>query len=356
MDARKKACVVVALSEFIKLQNRFLLHLKNVSEEDERRRRLLMILLEREQIFTEPGGRWEEMPNADPSAFVRHFRLTKTQFFYLLMQLQVNGLKEGPAPPVSVAKKVLMFLWFMANQGDFSDMSDKFAVPPPSAYGIISEVLKVISTMGRTFVSWPSDGQRASSAAAFLRLSGLGGVIGAIDGCHIRMRRPAVRGGDYINHRSFYSILLQAVVDEGGRFTDIFAGPPGRVRDERMLRESTFYAAWREKMGDYRLLGDAAYAGEDFPFILATKADDEALTEADRQQNAQIRRGREVVERAFGRLKCRWRRLRDLQSVRLDVAVMTVLAACFLHNLSDGTSESCWEHPEGCPRLDDHNE
>lgn len=312
----------------------------------------MTLLLGGEQVFMEPGDGGEETLNVDPSAFTRHFRLSRSQFFHLLLQLQVGGLSGGR---LSVTKKVLMFLWFMAHQGDVAELTHKFHVSPPTAHGVVSEVLRVLSTMGRTFVSWPGEGQRASSAAAFHRLCGLSGVIGAIDGCHVRLRRPAVRGGDYINHRSFHSILLQAVVDERGRITDVFAGPPGRVRDERMLRESTFYAAWREKMGGYRLLGDAAYAGEDFPFIVSTKAGDGGLTEAEQRQNARIRRGWGVVERAFGRLKCRWRRLRDLRSARLDQAVMVVLAACFLHNLSDGTSDTCADHPQGCPRLDDDN-
>ncbi|CAL8388268.1 unnamed protein product [Boreogadus saida] len=89
--------------------------------------------------------------------------------------------------------------------------------------------------------------------------------------------------------------LLQGIVNDEGRFIDIFVGPPGRVHDARMLRGSTFYANWQEKMEDYRLLGDSAYIGQAFPFIITPKRDNGALTDADHQQNFYISRGRVIV-------------------------------------------------------------
>ncbi len=91
------------------------------------------------------------------------------------------------------------------------------------------------------------------SAAVFHRVCGLTGVTGVIDGCHIRVQRPPIRGGDYTNCKAFYSVLLQGIVDERGCFIDIFAGPPGRVHDVRMLRASTFYNELQDKMGEYCL-------------------------------------------------------------------------------------------------------
>ena len=57
----------------------------------------------------------------------------------------------------------------------------------------------------------------------------------------------------------------------------------------------------------------------------------------------------------FDRLKCKWRRLRDLQNTRLDVVVMLIMAACMLHNLCAGPVDICEDHPAGCPRHEDEN-
>ncbi|XP_053710278.1 putative nuclease HARBI1 [Synchiropus splendidus] len=356
MATSTKAVLALALSEYKQLLDKYasLLQLSNAPEEEEaqRRRRIVAVL----QLKSEPE--WEMMLNMDDHTFVHRFHVTKPQFEYLAAKLRDNGLEKQHShglPAVPAMKKVLMFLWFMANQDSFRQISQRFDVSQSSAHRVVLQVLNIMSTIGTAFVSWPNADEKAASAAAFRRLCGIKGVIGAIDGCHIRIQRPPRRGGDYMNHKSFYSVLLQGIVDEKGRFTDIFAGPPGKVCDARMLRASDFYTTWQEKMGGHSLLGDSAYTGHAFPFVISPKCEEAPLTEADEWQNARIHCGRTVVEQAFGRMKCKWRRLRDLQNTRMDAAVMIILAACFLHNMCLGVTEICQEHPGGCPRLADEN-
>lgn len=313
----------------------------------------------RHQVILKSGIGWEVMLDMDDHTFASHFRIRRPRFDRLLQVLQEGGLQSQHShgiPPLPVSQKALMFLWYMANQNSFREMSDKFNVSPSSAHTAILQVLTVMSGIGHQFVSWPRGCEKRLSSAVFQRSSGLDRIIGAIDGCHIRVQRPTIRGGDYMNRKGYYSVLLQGIVNDEGRFIDIFAGPPGRVHDARVLRGSTFFEDWQDKMGDYRLLGDSAYIGQAFPFILTPKRDNGALTNADRQQNYNLSRGRVIVEQAFGRMKCKWRRIRDLQNTRMDVVVMIIMAACFLHNFALGVVDGCDEHPEGCPREEDDNE
>ena len=53
---------------------------------------------------------------------------------------------------------------------------------------------------------------------------------------------------------------------------------------------------------------------------------------------------RKVTDLVLG-LKCKWRRLRDLQNTRLDVVVMLIMSACMLHNLCAGPVDICEDHP-----------
>jgi len=69
-----------------------------------------------------------------------------------------------------------------------------------------------------------------------------------------------------------------------------------------------------------------------------------------------ISRVRVIIEQAFVRMKCKRRRLRELQNTRMDIVVMIIMAACFLHNFFLGSVNGCDEHPEGCPREEDDNE
>ena len=109
-------------------------------------------------------------------------------------------------------------------------------------------------------------------------------------------------------------------------------------------------------MGKFKLLGDSAYICRHYPFIVTPKRDNGALSVADQQLNARVSRGRVVVEHAFGGLKCRWRRLGDLQNSRLDVIVKIIVSCCALHNMCIGLAEgACNEHPNGCPRQGNEN-
>jgi len=312
-------------------------------------------------VVLKTGTAWNVLLKMDDHTFRRHLRVSRAQFDSLTSQLKEQGLKEdhqaGGCPEVPLLKKVLMFLWYLANQNSFREMSDKFDISQGAAHNAILEVLSLVCKLAPAYITWPSDCQKRAVSAAFERVCTIGNIIGAIDGCHIKIQRPKICGDDYINRKSFYSVLLQGIVDEKGRFIDIFTGPPGRVHDARMLRTSTFYTNWEEKMGNFELLGDSAYIGQAFPFIITPKRDNGALTDADLQQNACLSRGRVIVENAFGRMKCRWRRMRDLQNTRIDVVVKMIVAACTLHNMCLGSAYGCDEHPHGCPRQeDDDNE
>ena len=186
------------------------------------------------------------------------------------------------------------------------------------------------------------------SAGVFARSSGIANIIGAIDGCHIRLRRPWRHGSDYLNRKRYFSVLLQGICDDRGRFIDVFVGPPGRVHDARMLRLSPFFHNCHQKLGAYRLLGDSAYIGNSFNFIVTPKRDNGRLSAADIHDNLLLSRGRVIIENAFGRLKCRFRRLRDLQNVNIDITGKIILAACTLHNMCMDES-TCDEHRGGCP-------
>ncbi|XP_076131023.1 retrovirus-related Pol polyprotein from transposon opus [Alosa pseudoharengus] len=317
------------------------------------------VLRSRHQIILKSGPEWQIMLGMENNTFARHFRIPRTRFEVLQRYLQEGGLRSDHykgLPPMPIAKKVLMFLWYMANQNCFQEVSDKFNVSPLSAHGAILQVLTIMSTLGRAFVSWPTGYEKRMSATSFQLTCGLEGVIGAIDGCHIRIKQPPARGGAYMNRKSYYSVLLQGIVDAEGRFISVFTGMPGRVHDARMLRSSPFFQEWQEKMGEYRLLGDSAYIGQDFPFIITPRHDNGTLTDADLRYNTDISRGGVIVEQAFGRMKCKWRRMRDLQTTCSVTVVKIILAACYLHNFAQGASIGCDEHPDGCPREEDTNE
>ena len=61
------------------------------------------------------------------------------------------------------------------------------------------------------------------------------GVIGCLDGCHLEFEVGARMKPFYLNHKSYYSINLMAIVTYNLSFLDIFVGWPGRSHDSRFV-------------------------------------------------------------------------------------------------------------------------
>ena len=297
----------------------------------------------------------------DDSTFKRHLRLSRSQFDQLLFLIQQDSNSEADItqcgrPRISVERQLLMVLCYLANDNSFREISDKFAVTQSCAYRVIVRMLNAINRLAPLFIKHWNDADKMTNSEKFQALTGLCNVIGAIDGCHIRITRPPKHGDDYLNRKGYYSILLQGVCDHEGIFRDIFVGPPGRIHDARLLRTSPLFQQVASCFGNHwKLLGDSAYVCNDFQFIRTPKRDNGLLTEHDRECNTRLSRGRVIIENTFGRLKCRFRRLRDVQNVNLANIVNVVVAACVLHNFTNGNYH-CADHPHDCPRCDDAND
>ena len=129
---------------------------------------------------------------------------------------------------------------------------------------------------------------------------------------------------------------LQAVCSHDLKFIDCYAGWPGSVHDARILRNSPLFmdATTDPNLlfpGDRHILGDSTYPLADW--LLTTYRDNGHLTQAERNYNFVHSRTRMVIERAFGLLKARFRRLHFLGMDSLDDIAKVIIVACTLHNV-----------------------
>ena len=65
--------------------------------------------------------------------------------------------------------------------------------------------------------------------------------FGAIDGSHMPILAPDLLHTDYYNHKGWYSMLIQGLVDENYLFLDVCVGWAGSVHDARILAHSALY-------------------------------------------------------------------------------------------------------------------
>jgi hypothetical protein len=68
-------------------------------------------------------------------------------------------------------------------------------------------------------------------------------------------------------------------------------------------------------------------------YLLTPFRDNGHLTQGQRAYNRKLSTSRQIVERAIGLLKCRFRRLLKLSCLDMERSCKTVTACCVLHNL-----------------------
>jgi len=120
------------------------------------------------------------------------------------------------------------------------------------------------------------------------------------------------------------------------RFTNIYCGEPGSLHDARVLRRSPLYETTVQNKemlfpGDTFIIGDSAYAS--LSWLVPPFRDNGHLTPQQKDFNFLHSSTRIVVERAFGYLKGRFRRIKYFNEYRqMPFITNTIVCACILHN------------------------
>lgn len=159
------------------------------------------------------------------------------------------------------------------------------------------------------------------------------GVIGAIDGCHIKILAPKDFPNSYYNRKKFHSVLLQGVCNKDKMFLDVYAGEPGSIHDANLFRKSDLYEflSNTELYGDSHIIGDLAYPLS--KNVMVGFKDLGNLGPVEKHFNLKLSEIRVVIEHAFAQLKGRFRRLKYMETRRLDLICLIIVASCILHNI-----------------------
>uniref|UniRef100_UPI003AAAD366 uncharacterized protein n=1 Tax=Centroberyx gerrardi TaxID=166262 RepID=UPI003AAAD366 len=233
--------------------------------------------------------------------------------------------------------EVLIYVYWLAHGLSFRVVSQVFSVPKSTVHRVIHRVAQHIWVNLKRAICFPSAGELDAVGLGFGQLSGsavFNKAVGAIDGCHIRIKPPSQHRIDYLNYKGFFSINMQAICDSKGRFLDIFIGYPGSVHDTRILKNSPFYMARQYPPTGYFLLGDGGYPCLDTPICLITPYKEPLNGRVQERFNYYHSKGRSIIERAFGIMKTRWRStlFRALE-VKPTFAPLVIASCAFLHNV-----------------------
>ncbi len=87
--------------------------------------------------------------------------------------------------------QILILLHFVAHQGKYGLLSDRFGLTRSCYHRCVEELLDiVVGPALRKFISWPDANRQKETADYFNSKYGFPGVVGSIEGTHITMSRP----------------------------------------------------------------------------------------------------------------------------------------------------------------------
>ena len=198
----------------------------------------------------------------------------------------------------------------------------------------------ILDTYYETTVKLPTTvEEREYLSARFVKKTGIGGILGAIDGLLVRIVLPpgTKNARTYHCYKSFYALNVQGVAGPDGELMYVNVGHAGSTGDGYASKHCNWYKSCAENTYWYKdgyfFLADAAYCL--MPWCITPYEGVQGRNSPNDIFNFHLAKGRQVVERAFGMVMRRWRILiRPLEVHSVKKMNKIVKVCCMLHNMT----------------------
>ncbi|KAG9337226.1 hypothetical protein JZ751_029616 [Albula glossodonta] len=209
--------------------------------------------------------------------------------------------------------EMLVFIYWLACGTSYRVVSEVFDIPRSTVHRMVHRIADDILKILPRVIRFPVPEDLDCVGEGFARLAqhrAFRKAVGAIDGCHIRIKPP---GG----------VARQCYVNRKLRFLDVFVGYPGSVHDSRLYPPC-----------GYMPLGDDGYPCVEELVTIVTPYREPVQGPVEARFNCHHAKARSVVEPAFGLLKTRWRSVFfSTLEVQPTFAPKVIAACAVLHNI-----------------------
>ncbi|CAM5146181.1 unnamed protein product [Natator depressus] len=181
----------------------------------------------------------------DDSQWLRNFRMRKGTFMELceLLSPALKRKNTKMRAALTVEKQVAIALWKLAKPDSYRSVGNQFGEGKTTVGAAVIQVANAIKDLLISRVVTLGNVQVIVDGFAAMGFPNCGG---ATDGTHIPILAPEHKAGEYINRKGHFSIVLQALVDHKGLFTNINVGRPGKVHDACIFRNSGLFQKLQE--------------------------------------------------------------------------------------------------------------
>ena len=113
--------------------------------------------------------------------------------------------------------QLLVALRFFASGSFLQIIGDTVGLSKSTVSRIVTNVSEALAGKQNQFIVWPSHDEMQQLKQGFYSKGGFPGVIGCIDGTHVRIQGPSENENDFVNRKGFHSINVQAICNHKGK-------------------------------------------------------------------------------------------------------------------------------------------
>lgn len=138
----------------------------------------------------------------------------------------LKWIYDSPTLAEGREKTFLVVLRHLGHQENVRLLSDIFDISDSSVVMCRDRVINaLLNNLLDRYISWPlNQNTQADIAAKFHEKNRFPGILGCIDGTHIKIKAPHEYSQSYVNRKGYHSVILQAICSHDMRFTSCFVG------------------------------------------------------------------------------------------------------------------------------------
>ncbi|KAK3758847.1 hypothetical protein RRG08_022191 [Elysia crispata] len=142
--------------------------------------------------------------------------------------------------PLPATERLVITLRYLASEDTHQSQSFHFRAGISTVRSITAETCTVIwKILQPQVMPKPNEEHWLKIASEFFTRFQFPLCLGAIDGKHIRIKKPNKSGSKYYNYKHFFSIILLAVTDASGKFVVVDVGSCGGNSDGGVFSRSS---------------------------------------------------------------------------------------------------------------------
>ncbi|XP_069624175.1 uncharacterized protein [Ranitomeya imitator] len=292
-----------------------------------RRRRMWVHPLIKQRINKGHFSRLYAALRTNPDKFFNYCRM-RIQTFDILLDILRPGITKKDTrmrKSISAEERLILTLRFLATGLSYAALHLEFLLGKSTISGIVRDTCTEIwRRLHQEVMPEPKMADWLNIAQGFQDTCQFPHCIGALDGKHIRVRKPPGSGTQFYNYKQFFSVVLLALVDSNYRFIIVDIGAYGRTGDSRVFSSSIMGRRLRNNELDLPPPSHIPGANLDaVPYMMV--ADEvfqlsrnvmrpypqRGLDYRRRIFNLHLSRARRLVECSFGILSAKWRVLQS---------------------------------------------